>query len=71
MLIRYYLGSQIKKNELARHVACMMERRDACSIVMGDLRKGEHLKDSGFDGRITLKWILGGGRDGLNCSALG
>jgi len=48
----------------------MMERRDACSIVMGDLREGDHLVDSGVDGRITLKWNFKigwlGGRDELN-----
>jgi len=53
----------MKKNVMARHAARMMERRDACSIVMGD-----HLEDSCVDGRITLKWIfkfgwLGGGMD--------
>jgi len=55
---------------MARHVARMMERRDACSIVMGDLREGDHLVDSGVDGRITLKWNFKigwlGGRDELN-----
>jgi len=48
----------------------MMERRDACRIVMGDLREGEHLEDSGFDGRITLKWILGGWTE-LICLRIG
>jgi hypothetical protein len=24
----------------------------------GDLREGEHLKDPGIDGRITLKWMF-------------
>ena len=37
-LNKYYLGDQIKKNEMAGHVARMRERRDAWSILMGDLR---------------------------------
>ena len=54
---------------MARHVAYMRERRDACSILMGDLREGDHLEDSSVDGRITLKWIFkiwGGGGGGMD-----
>jgi hypothetical protein len=63
VLIKYHLGSEIKKNEMARHVARMRERRDACSILMGYLRERDHLEDSGVDGRILLKWFfkIGGG----------
>jgi hypothetical protein len=27
-------------------------------FVWGDLREGDHLGDTGIDGRIILKWIL-------------
>ena len=36
----------------------MRERKDANSILMGDVREGEHLVDLGFDGRMTLKWFF-------------
>jgi hypothetical protein len=33
------------------------ERRGAYRVFVGKLR-GDHLEDSGVDGRIILKWIL-------------
>jgi hypothetical protein len=36
----------------------MGETRGAYSILVGDLREGDHLGDSGVDGRIILKWIF-------------
>ena len=33
--------------------------RGAYIILVGKLREGEHLEDSGVDGRIILKCILG------------
>jgi hypothetical protein len=36
----------------------MGEKRSAYRILVGDLREGDHLGDTGVDGRITLKWIL-------------
>jgi hypothetical protein len=55
------------------HVARMRERRGAYRALVGNLRGGDHLEDSGVDGRIILKWIferLGGGH-GLDQSGLG
>ena len=41
----------------AGHVAHMGKRRGAYRILVGDLRKGDHLEDPGLDGGI-LKWIF-------------
>jgi hypothetical protein len=36
----------------------MGERRGANRALVRKLREGDHLKDSGVDGRIILKWIF-------------
>jgi hypothetical protein len=41
----------------AGHVACMGERRGSYSVLVGNLREGDHLEDPGIDGRIILKRI--------------
>ena len=41
----------------AGHVAFMAERR---GTYRGNLRKGDHLKDPGVDGRVIRGWIGGG-----------
>jgi hypothetical protein len=43
----------------AGHVARMGEKRGAYRILVGDLREGDQLGDSGVDGRIILKLISG------------
>jgi hypothetical protein len=42
----------------AGHVARMGERRGAYRALVGNLREGNHLKDSDVNGRIILKWIF-------------
>jgi hypothetical protein len=47
------------------HAARMGERRGVTGFSWSNLRKGNHLVDTGVDGRIILKWIferLDGGR---------
>jgi hypothetical protein len=44
----------------------MGERRGVYRALVGNLREGDHLEDTGVDGRIILKWIferLVGGAD--------
>ena len=53
--IRVIKSSRIRG---AGHAARMGERRDAYRVSKGNLRKKEHLKDTGLDGRIILKWTL-------------
>jgi hypothetical protein len=42
-------------------------------FLWGNIRKGDHLKDPGIDGRIILKWIIEkwDGEHGLSRSFLG
>jgi hypothetical protein len=42
----------------AGHVARMGESRSAYRVWWGILRKRNHLKDAGVDGRIILRWIF-------------
>jgi len=39
----------------ARNVALIGERRVACRVLVGNLKKRDHLEDTGRDGRIILK----------------
>jgi hypothetical protein len=36
----------------------MGKSRDADRVLVGNLREGGHLENSGVHGRIILKWIL-------------
>ena len=49
----------------AGHVACLVGRRDACSVSVGILREGDHLEDQDVNGKIILKWMLKKWRGGL------
>ena len=42
----------------AVHVARMGEGRGAYSVLVRNMREGDHLEDPGVDGRIILKWIF-------------
>jgi hypothetical protein len=54
------LGDQIKKNEMCR--ACSTYGGEGRHIQGcgggGDLREGDHLEDSGIDGRVNIKMDL-------------
>jgi hypothetical protein len=49
---------QIKKNERAGHAAWMGDTTAADIVCWGNLRKRDHLKDPGIDGKIILRGIL-------------
>jgi hypothetical protein len=36
----------------------MEERRVVYRVLVGNLRKRDHLEKAGVDGRVTLRWIL-------------
>jgi hypothetical protein len=57
VLAQYYSGDQIK-NEMDKHVAQMVEKRDVYRFLVRKTGGQNHLEDLGVDGRITLKWIL-------------
>jgi hypothetical protein len=41
----------------AGHVACMVERRGAHGIWMGNMENRDHMEDEGVDRTVILKWI--------------
>ena len=57
---KYYLGDQIKKNEMGR--ACStydgIWGGGAYQNVVGRQERRNHLEDPGVDGRIILRWIF-------------
>ena len=46
LITNYYTSYQIKKYEMAGHVARIGERRGSYRILVGELREGNHLEDS-------------------------
>ena len=47
---QYYLGDQIKEDELGRGLAHMEEKRNEYNLLV--------VKSEVSDGRVILKWIL-------------
>jgi hypothetical protein len=47
-----------RRMRLAEHVARMGERRGYTGFWWGNLKEGDHLEDSGVNGRIILRWIF-------------
>jgi hypothetical protein len=48
----------MQKNEMGGRVARMGKREVHTGSWWGDLREGDHLRDTDIDGRILLKWVL-------------
>jgi len=48
----------MKKNETARRVARMRDRRGACNVLDGHLMERDFMEDLGVDGRLIFKWIF-------------
>jgi hypothetical protein len=51
-------ANKSRRMRWARHVARMGRGEVHTGFLWGDLREGDHLGDSGIDGRIILKWIF-------------
>jgi hypothetical protein len=49
---------KLRRVDLAGHVACMGEMRNAYRIVVENQKGRDHLEDLGIDGKIILEWIL-------------
>ena len=57
-LTKYYSHDESRRMRQARHVASVGDRRAAYRVLVGNLRKRDHLEDLGLHGRIILKWIF-------------
>ena len=58
LFTQYYSDIITRKMRCVGHVARMGKRRDAYRVLVGRLKKEDHLEDPGVDGRIILKWIF-------------
>jgi hypothetical protein len=49
---------KLRKIKWAGYVARMVEMRNACNILLENLKSKDDLEDLGIYDRITLEWIL-------------
>jgi len=56
--MKYYLGNQIKNNELGTVCGACVEERNVCRLLVGKPEEEDHLADLALYGRIILKLIL-------------
>jgi hypothetical protein len=47
------------KDEVNEAYSAHGEMRNACKILIGSLKKRDHMEDLGVDRSIVLKWIIG------------
>jgi hypothetical protein len=72
LLAKYYLGDEIKKNEMGGACSAYRGREEVHSgFWWGNLRKSAHLENLGGDGSIILKWNVKIGGCGLHWSFSG
>jgi hypothetical protein len=75
VITKYYSGNQTKKNEKGWGMQHVYGEERFTVFWWGNLRKRDHLKDLGFDGRTILKYIyknwVGESWTGLICLRIG
>jgi hypothetical protein len=52
------LGDEIRKKETGGERSTMGREEEHTGVWWENLTERDHLKESGVDGRIKLKWIL-------------
>ena len=73
MFTKYYLGDQVQKNDIGKHVERMGYRRVVYRDWVEEKKGKDHLENISVDGSLKLKWTLWIGmvKCGLNLSVLG
>jgi len=54
LLIQYFSGDKIEKNEMGAVCSTYGERRGVYRVLWGHLKERDHLEDPGVDGRILI-----------------